>query len=70
MAQAAAQALLDNTDLDARTIVEKALAIAGDICIYTNIFNKGVIIFITVNSTEYSYCFTRFITFDYQYWNN
>lgn len=35
-AQAAAQALLDNTDLDARTIVEKALAIAGDICIYTN----------------------------------
>ena len=35
-AQAAAQALLDNTDLDARTIVEKALTIAGDICIYTN----------------------------------
>ena len=35
-AQAAAQALLDNTNLDARTIVEKALAIAGDICIYTN----------------------------------
>jgi ATP-dependent HslUV protease subunit HslV len=35
-AQAAAQALLDNTDLDARTIVEKALAIASDICIYTN----------------------------------
>ena len=35
-AQAAAQALLDNTDLDARSIGEKALAIAGDICIYTN----------------------------------
>ncbi len=35
-AQAAAQALLDNTDLDARTIVEKALAIAAGICIYTN----------------------------------
>jgi len=35
-AQAAAQALLDNTELDARTIVEKALAIAGEICIYTN----------------------------------
>ncbi len=35
-AQAAARALLDNTDLDARTIVEKALAIAADICIYTN----------------------------------
>ena len=35
-AQAAARALLDNTDLDARDIVEKALAIAGDICVYTN----------------------------------
>jgi ATP-dependent HslUV protease subunit HslV len=35
-AQAAAQALLENTALDARTIVERALNIAGDICIYTN----------------------------------
>ncbi len=35
-AQAAALALLDNTALDARTIVEKALNIAADICIYTN----------------------------------
>ena len=35
-AQAAAKALLDNSDLDARAIVEKALGIAGDICIYTN----------------------------------
>jgi len=35
-AQAAAQVLLENTELDARTIVEKALKIAGDICIYTN----------------------------------
>lgn len=35
-AQAAAQALVENTDLDARSIVEKSLAIAGDICIYTN----------------------------------
>ena len=35
-AQAAAQALLQNTDLDARRIVEKSLSIAGDICIYTN----------------------------------
>jgi len=34
--QAAARALLDNTELDARTIVEKALGIAGEICIYTN----------------------------------
>lgn len=35
-AQASARALLENTDLDARTIVEKSLKIAGDICIYTN----------------------------------
>ncbi|MGH8222887.1 MAG: ATP-dependent protease subunit HslV [Woeseiaceae bacterium] len=35
-AQAAALALLQNTELDARSIVEKALAIAADICVYTN----------------------------------
>jgi ATP-dependent HslUV protease subunit HslV len=35
-AQAAALALLHNTDLEARDIVEKALHIAGDICVYTN----------------------------------
>ena len=35
-AQAAALALLQNTDLDARTVVEKALNIAGDICVFTN----------------------------------
>ena len=35
-AQAAARALLDNTELSARDIVEKGLNIAGDICIYTN----------------------------------
>ena len=35
-AQSAALALLENTDMDARAIVEKALKIAGDICIYTN----------------------------------
>jgi ATP-dependent HslUV protease subunit HslV len=35
-AQAAATALLENTNLDARTIVEKALSIAADICVYTN----------------------------------
>lgn len=35
-AQSAARALLDNTELDARQIVEKGLNIAGDICIYTN----------------------------------
>ena len=35
-AQSAAMALLENSELDARSIVEKALKIAGDICIYTN----------------------------------
>ena len=35
-AQAAARALLDNTQLEARSIVEKGLTIAGDICVYTN----------------------------------
>src|SRR5262249_29402046 len=35
-ALAAARALVGNTDLDARTIAEKAMAIAADICIYTN----------------------------------
>ena len=37
-AQAAARALLENTELDAETIVQKALAIAGDICVFTNSF--------------------------------
>jgi len=35
-AQAAALAMLENSELDARTIVEKSLTIAGRICIYTN----------------------------------
>ncbi len=35
-AQAAAKALLENTNQSARDIVEKAMRIAGDICIYTN----------------------------------
>jgi ATP-dependent HslUV protease subunit HslV len=35
-AQAAAQALLQNTELAPVDIVKKALTIAGDICIYTN----------------------------------
>jgi ATP-dependent HslUV protease subunit HslV len=35
-AQSAARALFENTDLDARSIVEKGLAIAADICVYTN----------------------------------
>jgi ATP-dependent HslUV protease subunit HslV len=35
-ALSAAKALANNTDLDARAIAEKAMAIAGEICIYTN----------------------------------
>jgi len=35
-AQSAALALLQNTELGARDIVDKALAIAADVCIYTN----------------------------------
>jgi ATP-dependent HslUV protease subunit HslV len=35
-ALAAAKALSENTELGAREIVERALKIAGDICIYTN----------------------------------
>jgi ATP-dependent HslUV protease subunit HslV len=37
-AQASATALLENTDLTAREIVEKSLKIAGDICVFTNNF--------------------------------
>lgn len=37
MAQAAAKALLRNTNLDARKIVEEALKIASEICVYTNV---------------------------------
>lgn len=35
-AQSAAKALLENSELGARDIVEKSLSIAADICIYTN----------------------------------
>jgi ATP-dependent HslUV protease subunit HslV len=35
-ATAAARALIENTDLSAREIAEKAMKIAGEICIYTN----------------------------------
>jgi ATP-dependent HslUV protease subunit HslV len=35
-AQSAARALLENTELSSRDIVERALSIAADICIYTN----------------------------------
>ncbi len=38
-AKAAAVALIENTDLAARTIAEKAMKIAGEICIYTNLNN-------------------------------
>ena len=35
-AQAAARALLDNTELSASDVVKRALTIAGELCIYTN----------------------------------
>ncbi len=35
-AQAAAMALLDNSELDPAEIVKKSLSIAGELCIYTN----------------------------------
>ena len=35
-AQSAATALFENTDIDAREIVNKSLEIAGNICVYTN----------------------------------
>jgi ATP-dependent HslUV protease subunit HslV len=35
-AQAAARALLENTNMLPEEIVKKALSIAGDLCIYTN----------------------------------
>lgn len=35
-AQAAARALVENTELEPREIVSKALGIAADLCIYTN----------------------------------
>ena len=35
-AQAAARALIESTELPARTVVERALGLAADLCIYTN----------------------------------
>lgn len=35
-AQASARALMENTELDAKTIVKKSLEIASDICVFTN----------------------------------
>ena len=35
-AKSAARALIENTELDARAIAERAMKIAGDLCIYTN----------------------------------
>ena len=36
LVEAAAKALIEHTELDARAIVENALKTAADICIYTN----------------------------------
>ena len=35
-ALAAARALIDRTDLDAEAVARRAMAIAADLCIYTN----------------------------------
>ena len=35
-AKSASRALIENTNLEARAIAEKAMKIAGDLCIYTN----------------------------------
>jgi ATP-dependent HslUV protease subunit HslV len=35
-ALAAARAMLESTEMDARSVVEKAMGIAADICVYTN----------------------------------
>ena len=35
-AKSASRALIENTELEARAIAEKAMKIAGDLCIYTN----------------------------------
>jgi ATP-dependent HslUV protease subunit HslV len=35
-ALAAARAMLDTTEMDARSVAEKAMRIAADICVYTN----------------------------------
>src|ERR1043165_7119528 len=35
-AQAAARALIENTELNAKEVVDKSLAVAADLCIYTN----------------------------------
>ena len=35
-ALSAARAMIENSEMDARDIVEKAMGIAADICVYTN----------------------------------
>ena len=35
-ALSAARALIDNTDLDAETIARRSMALAAEICVYTN----------------------------------
>ena len=44
-ALAASRALIQNTSLDARAIVEKSLAIAANICVYTNHFTKAAYVY-------------------------
>ena len=35
-ALSAARALIENTDLDAEAVARKAMAIAAEVCVYTN----------------------------------
>ncbi|MCJ8338848.1 MAG: ATP-dependent protease subunit HslV [Pseudomonadales bacterium] len=50
-AHAAAMALVKNTDLDAKSIVEKSLHIAADICVFTN-HNQVIETLNSVHSTQ------------------
>ena len=47
-AQSAAKALLDNTELGAEEIVRRSLAIAGELCIYTNMQHSVETLNVTV----------------------
>ncbi|MFY2509902.1 ATP-dependent protease subunit HslV [Vibrio pectenicida] len=51
-AQAAATALLENTELDAGEIAQKSLKIAGDICVFTNQYHTIEELETPVDKTE------------------
>ena len=58
------RALLDNTELSAREIAEKAMKIAGEICIYTNDQMTIEELKARVNSREPPFCESRIICDD------